>query len=394
MSFTTVGDKGDTGAPGPLGPPGPTGPTGQGGPVGPPGLQGPPGQQGNPGPAGTNGLQGPPGINGTSGPAGAPGSAGPTGPGGPTGPTGPGGPTGPAGPPAVIEAADQISVARQTPLTLPTLSETNIFRGGGSVTISSSNISFNQTTGDFIVANAGFYYCECVLSISSPQGGFGSGADFFTYIKSGPAGTLEYRQSNEAVIEDVVTKENVSFGTVLKLSSNDVVNFTVIYPEDDAIVSGFNSIPSSTLPNRAATSASIFRIGGPEGPVGPPGTSGTFYDFTVACSGLTEAPTPGEKALFATARRFTLTGAQISLRTPTATAADIISIRVFRRVPPAGPFATVGAASITGPTDISTTTLFPTQTIINPNDQLRIDVNIVGSAINASGLVVTLMGEV
>jgi hypothetical protein len=260
------------------------------------------------------------------------------------------------------------------------------------VTISSSNISFNQTTGDFIVDNSGFYYCECVLSIRTSSGGANN--SFLTFIKSGPAGTLQYRQSNQAVIEDVNESENVSFGTVLNLAANDVVNFTVIYPNSNGVVSGFASIPTSTPPNTAATSASIFRIGGPEGPTGPPGTSGTFYDFTVACSGLTEAPTPGEKALFATARRFTLTGAQISLRTPTATAADIISIRVFRRVPPAGPFATVGAASITGPTDISTTTLFPTQTIINPNDQLQIDVSIAGSAISASGLVVTLIGEV
>ena len=394
VSFTTVGDKGDTGAPGPLGPPGPTGPPGQGGPPGPGGSPGPTGLQGAPGPAGTNGINGTPGNPGGPGPTGPTGPAGPTGPGGPQGPPGPGGPTGPAGPPATVEAADQISVAREGNQNLPSGTETNIFRGAGatSVTIASPNIFFDQISGDFIVRNAGFYYCECVLSIFTSSGS--NNANFFTYIKSGPAGTLEYRQSNEAVIEDVVEKENISFGTVLKLASNDVVNFTVIYPNANGVVSGFNSIPSSTLPNRAATSASIFRIGGPEGPIGPPGTSGTFYDFTVACSGLTEAPTPGTKALFATARRFTLTGAQISLSTPTATAADTINIRVLRRVPQTGLFATVGAASITGPTDISTTTLFLTQTIINPNDQLRIDVNITGSAITASGLVVTLIGEV
>jgi hypothetical protein len=394
VSFTTVGDKGDTGAPGPLGPPGPSGPAGQGGQPGPPGLLGPPGQQGNPGPAGTNGINGTPGTPGSSGPTGAPGPDGPSGPGGPGGPPGtPGGP-GPAGPPGVVEAADQISVAREGNQNLPSGTEANIFRGAGatSVTIASPNISFNQTTGDFRVANAGFYYCECVLSIFTNSGGANN--SFFTYIKSGPAGTLQYRQSNQAVIEDVNESENVSFGTVLKLAANDVVNFTVIYPNSNGVVSGFASIPTPTPPNRAATSASIFRIGGPEGPVGPPGTSGTFYDFTVACSGLTEAPTTGTKALFATARKFELTGIQISLSTPTALAVDIITITITRGIPQTGLFVAIAGASISGPTNISTITPVSPPVVINPNDQLQIEVNIQGSAGSASGLVVTLMGEV
>jgi hypothetical protein len=54
----------------------------------------------------------------------------------------------------------------------------------------------------------------------------------------------------------------------------------------------------------------------------------------------------------------------------------------------------IAGASISGPTNISTITPVSPPVTINPNDQLQIEVNIQGSAGSASGLVVTLMGEV
>lgn len=140
IQFSRTGDLGATGPTGPTGLEGPTGPLGPTGAIGPTGSTGPIGATGPTGPTGPTGAAsdvtgptGPAGSAGATGPTGSSGSAGSTGPTGPTGASGSPGPTGPTGPAgSAVYTNGTFSIANVT----------------GPVTVFSSALPANPTTGE------------------------------------------------------------------------------------------------------------------------------------------------------------------------------------------------------------------------------------------------------
>lgn len=158
-----AGAQGATGAQGPMGPLGPQGETGAQGPIGPVGPQGETGAQGpmgQVGPQGETGEQGPIGPVGPQGETGGQGPMGPVGPQGPIGPVGPQGATGATGPAVQLRGieADLIGSSSGTVLNAYNVIFDNVSNN------QTQNISYDQTTGEFIINAEGNYYVNWWVS--------------------------------------------------------------------------------------------------------------------------------------------------------------------------------------------------------------------------------------
>ena len=141
-----------TGPTGPCGCTGPTGPKGATGPTGAAGMQGPIGPTGATGATGATGMQGP------TGPTGATGATGATGMQGPTGPTGATGATGPAG--GSFNAAAMIH--DETNAVVPINEAIK-----PSITNLSNGITYDPTTGEFMVPQTGQYLINWWFNVRS-----------------------------------------------------------------------------------------------------------------------------------------------------------------------------------------------------------------------------------
>ena len=165
-----TGPRGATGPTGPQGYPGPTGPTGatgmqgQTGPTGATGMQGPTGptgatgMQGPTGPTGTTGMQGPTGPTGATGMQGPTGPTGATGMQGPTGPTGATGATGPAG--GSFNAAAMVHDETNSIVPINEAIKP-------SITNLSNGITYDPTTGEFMVPQTGQYLINWWFNVRS-----------------------------------------------------------------------------------------------------------------------------------------------------------------------------------------------------------------------------------
>ena len=134
---------------------GPTGPRGATGVTGPTGPTGPTGVTGPTGPRGATGVTGP------TGPTGATGVTGPTGPTGATGVTGPTGPTGATGPSggsfnaAAMVHDESNAIVPVNEAIKPTI--TNLSNG----------ITYDSTTGEFMVPQTGQYLINWWFNVRS-----------------------------------------------------------------------------------------------------------------------------------------------------------------------------------------------------------------------------------
>ena len=137
---------------------GPTGPCGCTGPTGPKGATGPTGATGMQGPIGPTGATGATGATGMQGPTGATGATGATGMQGPTGPTGATGATGPAG--GSFNAAAMIH--DETNAVVPINEAIK-----PSITNLSNGITYDPTTGEFMVPQTGQYLINWWFNVRS-----------------------------------------------------------------------------------------------------------------------------------------------------------------------------------------------------------------------------------
>lgn len=134
-----------------IGPRGPRGIRGPMGPMGAKGIQGPYGPQGPAGAQGATGAQGPMGPLGPQGETGAQ---------GPIGPVGPQGATGATGPAVQLRGieADLIGSSSGTVLNAYNVIFDNVSNN------QTQNISYDQTTGEFIINAEGNYYVNWWVS--------------------------------------------------------------------------------------------------------------------------------------------------------------------------------------------------------------------------------------
>ena len=137
---------------------GPTGPCGCTGPTGPKGATGPTGATGMQGPIGPTGATGATGATGMQGPTGPTGATGASGMQGPTGPTGATGATGPAG--GSFNAAAMIH--DETNAVVPINEAIK-----PSITNLSNGITYDPTTGEFMVPQTGQYLINWWFNVRS-----------------------------------------------------------------------------------------------------------------------------------------------------------------------------------------------------------------------------------
>ncbi len=150
-----TGPKGATGPTGATGMQGPTGPTGATGATGATGMQGPTGPTGATGATGATGMQGPIGPTGATGATGATGMQGPTGPTGATGATGATGPSGGSFNAAAMVHDETNSVVPINEAIKPVI--TNLSNG----------ITYDPTTGEFMVPQTGQYLINWWFNVRS-----------------------------------------------------------------------------------------------------------------------------------------------------------------------------------------------------------------------------------
>ena len=144
-----TGPTGSTGATGATGMQGPTGPTGSTGATGATGMQGPTGPTGSTGATGATGMQGP------TGPTGSTGATGATGMQGPTGPTGATGPSGGSFNAAAMVHDESNAIVPVNEAIKPTI--TNLSNG----------ITYDSTTGKFMVPQTGQYLINWWFNVRS-----------------------------------------------------------------------------------------------------------------------------------------------------------------------------------------------------------------------------------
>ena len=150
-----TGPCGCTGPTGPKGATGPTGATGMQGPIGPTGATGATGMQGPTGPTGATGATGATGIQGPTGPTGATGMQGPTGPTGATGATGATGLSGGTFNAAAMVHDESNAIVPVNEAVKPTI--TNLSNG----------ITYDPTTGEFMVPQTGQYLISWWFNVRS-----------------------------------------------------------------------------------------------------------------------------------------------------------------------------------------------------------------------------------
>ena len=211
---------------GPTGPMGPVGPTGATGPAGSASATGATGATGPTGPTGPTGATGDTGATGPTGATGDTGATGPTGPTGDTGATGPTGPTGPTGTAEVASFGSFYSTTEQTAnnstFVLP-------------LTLSSSGVTLDTSTGVVTLPNIGTYKVDFgVYPTNSATGDFAQLRLNSTAL-AGTSRSLENNSMTSASAIIQTTAENstldiyvTSANSVTFLDANGISGYLVV----------------------------------------------------------------------------------------------------------------------------------------------------------------------